>query len=288
MVPVSVLYGIAGPIELGPITSTFSWETVLTAYVLYLYGHISITTGIHRFFTHGAFQAKRWLQWFWLVGFSAVFQAPALWWVGKHTRHHADADTPGDPHYIDRGFFWAHMGWLFFKQSIHPEDNKYVKHLAKVKEDPRRLRRVSWQRDHYWKLAVVVGLVLPTAVCWVGWGDPIGGLLIGGFSRLVYQYHTTWLANSQAHCLGRRRNGGGSATAHRWIGLFFNVGESTDHAYHHAVQHDWRIEPKASWFNPGTWFLCVCSKLGWVWNLREGTSGQIKRARFVTDATQTA
>jgi len=273
-------YPFAGTIQVGPIDSEFHWATALIAAVLFLVCHLSITCGIHRFFTHAAFRAQAWLQWYWLVCFSGTFQAPAWWWVSKHHAHHrSDApDVDEDSHDIKNGFWWAHMGWLLSKRATALRRTGYLSYLKEA-PDPRRWVRLKWQQKHYTKLAVSVGLILPAALCSL-WGDLLGGILIGAFSRLVLQYHGTWLVNSQSHCYGKQEFQSGSARGHKIIGLICNVGEGVRHDYHHAFPSDWRLEPTISAWNPGTWFLWVAKKFGWVWDLKEARLKQIERMRI--------
>lgn len=39
-------------------------------------------------------------------------------WVRDHRLHHKYSDSDADPHNANRGFFFAHMGWLMSKK--HP------------------------------------------------------------------------------------------------------------------------------------------------------------------------
>ena len=40
-------------------------------------------------------------------------------WVRDHRVHHKFSETDADPHNSNRGFFFAHVGWLMMKK--HPE-----------------------------------------------------------------------------------------------------------------------------------------------------------------------
>ena len=40
-------------------------------------------------------------------------------WVRYHRVHHKYAETDADPHNSNRGFFFAHIGWVMMK--CHPE-----------------------------------------------------------------------------------------------------------------------------------------------------------------------
>ena len=39
-------------------------------------------------------------------------------WCRDHRVHHKFSDSDADPHDTNRGFFFAHMGWLMYKK--HP------------------------------------------------------------------------------------------------------------------------------------------------------------------------
>ena len=84
---------------------------------------LGVTIGYHRHFTHGSFKANRWLRVALAVAGSMAVQGPPIIWVADHRRHHAFSDRDGDPHSpwlfgtspvaIAKGFWHAHMGWLF-------------------------------------------------------------------------------------------------------------------------------------------------------------------------------
>jgi len=104
---------------------------------------IGITAGIHRLWSHRAYKAKwplkvillicycssgqvkKQLQIFYFskkkVSFftSVSLQNNPYDWVRDHRVHHKYTDTDADPHNSNRGFFFAHIGWLMMKK--HPE-----------------------------------------------------------------------------------------------------------------------------------------------------------------------
>lgn len=59
---------------------------------------LGATVGFHRYFTHGAFKARRGLRIALAVVGSMAMQGPVVGWVADHRRHHAYADREGDPH----------------------------------------------------------------------------------------------------------------------------------------------------------------------------------------------
>lgn len=40
-------------------------------------------------------------------------------WTRDHRVHHKFSESDADPHNVNRGFFFAHMGWLMCKK--HPD-----------------------------------------------------------------------------------------------------------------------------------------------------------------------
>lgn len=88
-----------------------------------------MTAGFHRYFTHRAFKANRALRIALAVAVSMAFQGSIITWVADHRRHHIFTDKEGDPHSpwlfgtsaaaVARGFWHAHLGWLFDKDKTN-------------------------------------------------------------------------------------------------------------------------------------------------------------------------
>lgn len=57
-------------------------------------------------------------------------------WVKVHRMHHKYTDTDADPHNINRGFWFAHMGWYLLPK--HPEVLKRLKEIdmSDINADP--------------------------------------------------------------------------------------------------------------------------------------------------------
>lgn len=103
-----------------------SWFDLAIALPFYLVSCLGVTVGFHRYFTHGAFKAARWLRVTLAVAGSLALEGSLIQWVADHRRHHAFADREGDPHSpwrygaspggLAKGLFFAHCGWLFQRQ----------------------------------------------------------------------------------------------------------------------------------------------------------------------------
>ncbi|XP_066245144.1 acyl-CoA Delta-9 desaturase-like isoform X2 [Euwallacea similis] len=93
----------------------------LLCYVLLVgeIGGFGITAGAHRYWTHKCFKATLPLKVILLFCYSIAGQNTILEWVKDHRVHHKFSETDADPHNSNRGFLFAHVGWLCMKK--HPE-----------------------------------------------------------------------------------------------------------------------------------------------------------------------
>jgi len=54
-----------------------------------------------------------------------------IWWASIHRRHHKHSDEVGDLHSpVQRGFWYAHIGWVFDRDLPLPRDESNVRDLA--------------------------------------------------------------------------------------------------------------------------------------------------------------
>ena len=74
-----------------------------------------------------------------------------------------------DPHNANRGFFFAHMGWLLVRK--HPAVMKAGKtiNMADLEQDP----YLMFQHRHYLKCFLMAGFVLPTIIPNLLWGESL-------------------------------------------------------------------------------------------------------------------
>ena len=230
---------------------------------------VSITGGYHRLFAHPTYRASRALRAFYLVFGAASVQNSALKWASDHRTHHARTDREDDPYNVRRGFWWAHIGWILFKE---PADR--VAHNVK---DLAADSLVRWQDRHYVLLAAAVAGVVPPLLGSL-WGDALGALLVAGFLRLVLQWHATFAVNSFAHLFGHQPySRATSARDSSWTALI-TLGEGY-HNFHHRFQSDYRNGVRWFHFDPTKWFVWTLSKLGITRNLRRTPAAAIERAR---------
>ena len=221
---------------------------------------LSITLGYHRLFAHRAFKASKPVRLATLLFGACAFEDSALDWSSDHRNHHKHVDQDEDPYNISKGFFWAHIGWIFFKLYPRPLQN-----VGDLKKDP----LVMWQHRNHRPIGVIVGLVLPAVIgfFWSGWVGALGGLLIAGFTRVVAVHHCTFFINSLCHTIGHRPYDSRTTARDSGIMALLTFGEGY-HNYHHCFQHDYRNGVKKWAFDPTKWFIWCLSKLGLVSDLR--------------------
>ncbi len=231
---------------------------------------VAITGGYHRLFAHRTYRARGVLRAFYLLFGAASVQNSALKWAADHRQHHAHCDKPKDPYSIQRGFWWAHIGWVLFKSGT-PVDMGMVQDLN---SDP----LVRLQHRFYVPLALLMAGAVPAALGLL-WGDPIGALLVAGFLRLVVQWHATFCVNSVAHCLGKRPfSRRSSARDSVWTAIL-TLGEGY-HNFHHRFMADYRNGVRWYHFDPTKWFVWTLSRVGLVRNLRRVARDVIERTRL--------
>jgi stearoyl-CoA desaturase (delta-9 desaturase) len=229
---------------------------------------LAITGGYHRLFAHPTYKASWPVRLFYLVFGAASVQNSALKWCADHRLHHSQTDTDDDPYNIRRGFWWAHIGWIFHKKPGEG-DPRRVKDLVAD-------RLIVWQDRNYVLLAVVFGGLVPLALGFL-WGDPIGALLVACCLRLVVQWHATFAVNSFAHWLGSQPYSRATSARDSFLTALITLGEGY-HNFHHRFQADYRNGVRWYHFDPTKWFVWTLERVGLTWDLRRTSPEAIERA----------
>ncbi|MEW6741595.1 MAG: fatty acid desaturase [Planctomycetota bacterium] len=250
-----------------------SWSTAALAALWLILCSLSITGGYHRLFAHRSYNCRSALRLLYLLFGAASVQNSALKWASDHRRHHAQTDKESDPYNIRRGFWWAHMGWVFFKDP--PNDFANVADLA-------RDRLVRFQHACYAPLAIVFGGLLPALIA-MAWGDWLGALLVAGSLRLVLQYHATFAVNSVAHTIGSRPYSRATSARDSSLTALITFGEGY-HNFHHKFPSDYRNGFRLHQFDPTKWWVWVAAKAGLASNLRRVPIASVQSALAATTA----
>ena len=248
------------------------WMPVL-AVVMYLLVGLSICSGYHRFFSHKSYEASRAVQIFYAVFGAMAAQNSILWWSSSHRIHHQYVDRDWDPYNIKRGFWWAHILWVFHRHDSPPAETNATDLL----KNP----IVLWQDRWYKAILVVGGFGLP-ALVGAAFGDPIGGLLWGGFLRLAVIHHTTFFVNSLAHSWGKPTYNADVSARDNWAVALLTLGEGY-HSFHHRFPSDFRNGIRTFDWDPAKWFIATLRALGLASDLRATPPPQVAQARMQAD-----
>jgi stearoyl-CoA desaturase (delta-9 desaturase) len=213
------------------------WRDIVIAFVMYAISGHGITVGFHRYFTHGAFKAKRALRLALAVAGSLAIEGPVIRWVADHRRHHAYSDREGDPHSpwryganlrsLIKGLWHAHIGWMFdIEQTSH---ERFAPDLLADSA----IVRIS----KAFPTLTAVSLLTPPLVgyLWSGfrWQGALTAFFWASLVRVCLLHHVTWSINSICHAVGKRPFAARDKSANVWWLAIPSMGESW-HNLHHA------------------------------------------------------
>ena len=249
-----------------------TWLELANFLVMYFLTGMAVTGGYHRYYAHRSYECGKALQLFYLIFGAAAVENSVLNWAADHRNHHQYVDREEDPYNVLKGGLYAHMGWIFYKDTRSARQ-KYKK-VPDLLADP----LVRWQDRWYLFLVIAATFALPTYVG-LSQGRPVGGLLWGGFLRVVVVHHMTFFINSLAHLWGSQPySEGNSSRDNWWLGpLTFGEGY---HNFHHKFQADYRNGIRWYQFDLTKWWLKAMSLLGLAWRLRRTPEPLILRARL--------
>ncbi|MDP2322696.1 MAG: acyl-CoA desaturase [Gammaproteobacteria bacterium] len=221
---------------------------LLVAGVAYVLRAFGVTAGFHRLLAHGAFKAGRMTQFTLALLGSLATQGGPLWWVSHHRNHHRYSDAPLDIHSPrQRGFWYAHMGWMWDKTSFETVG-------ANIKELYRFPELKVLQRC-YPLLVVVQGVIFYALGVLINHYFPESGttgaqMLVWGFIiSTVALWHATFMVNSVCHTWGRRTYETGDDSTNNPFVALLTLGEgwhNNHHKYAYSARHGlewWQVDP---------------------------------------------
>ncbi|MGE4133778.1 MAG: fatty acid desaturase [Bdellovibrionales bacterium] len=250
----------------------FRWPIWALAVVFYALSAGSITGGYHRLFAHRAYESRTWLKWFWALFGAAAFQNSILIWARDHRVHHRFVDSDQDPYSINKGFFWAHFGWMLVDDKA--QASLAVPYGRDLERDP----VVAFQHKHYVLLAIAMGLGLPALIGYF-LGSAFGGLAVAGFARIVLLHHATFLINSWCHMWGKQTYTDTNTARDSLILAVLTFGEGY-HNFHHIFANDYRNGIRWYHWDPTKWMIQVFAMLGGAYSLRRTPQGEILLAQM--------
>lgn len=213
-----------------------TWRDIVIALAMYWFTGHGVTIGFHRHFTHRAFRAKRWLKVLLAVAGSMSIQGPVIQWVADHRKHHRFTDRDGDPHSpwrygsnlraITKGFFHAHMGWLFDWEQTSLQ--RYAPDMLKDRDIVRVHESFKW--------LVAASMLIPPVIgglwSW-SWQGALTAFFWGSLVRVSLLHHVTFSINSVCHVTGSKPFETKDRSGNVWWLAVPSMGESW-HNLHHA------------------------------------------------------
>jgi stearoyl-CoA desaturase (delta-9 desaturase) len=257
-----------------------AWIDVLNLAVMFVLSSISVTAGYHRYFSHRSYDCSKAVKLFYLVFGAAAVENSLLNWASDHRYHHRYVDQPEDPYNILKGGLYAHMGWIFF-QDTRDKDRRFA-NVPDLMKDP----LVMWQHRWYLALVVIFTFALPTFIGLLG-GRPLGGLLWGGFLRVVLVHHTTFFINSLAHLYGEKPYSLTDTARDSWWLAPLTFGEGY-HNFHHKFQADYRNGIRWWQFDSTKWWINLLTWTGQAWRLKRTPEPLILKARLEVEKQKVA
>jgi len=233
---------------------------------------MSITVGYHRLFAHRTFKTNPVIIFLSLFFGAAAFEESVYQWASQHRDHHKYVDTERDPYNIKQGFFYAHIGWIIFRNHIIDYSN--VKDLQQNK-------LIMHQHKHYVLWALVASVLLP-AVIGVLTGHLLGALLIGVVARVTFVHHTTFFINSVCHYFGRPTYDIHVSAKDHWFVALLTNGEGY-HSFHHRFPSDYRNGYKWYHWDPSKWLIALMDRIGFAKDLKRVSNFHILAARLTAE-----
>lgn len=235
--------------------------------------NLSITMGYHRLYAHKSFEAHPLLQFFLLYISAGAFQGSALKWCSDHRIHHKYEDTDRDPYSINKGFWYAHMGWMMTHEAVS---------LPIQAPDLEKNKMIKFQHDHYLICAIFVGYIMPLLVGWA-MGNAFLGLVIAGGLRIFLTQQSTFFVNSLSHTVGETPYSVEKTAKDSLIVAILTHGEGY-HNFHHKFQFDYRNGIRWYHWDPTKWSIQLAALLGLADKLKTVQFSEILKARLEVES----
>lgn len=195
-----------------------------------------VTAGVHRLWCHRSYKATTPFRYFLALCYSVAGQNTIYDWVRDHRIHHKFSDTDADPHNIQRGFWFSHVGWLM--QTKHKDVITAGKKISMkdIEDDP----VVQWHQKYFIILKLLFSIIIPTIIPIYFWNETVFmSIMTQPILRYCFSLNCTWSVNSFAHLYGNKPYNENIYPAENSLIAFFSIGEGW-HNYHHVFPWDYK------------------------------------------------
>jgi stearoyl-CoA desaturase (delta-9 desaturase) len=236
----------------------------------WIVGSLGVGLGWHRLLTHRGFKAPKWLEYMLSTFATMSIQDSPDKWVETHRMHNKFTETEQDPHTTNKGFVWAHMGWIVSGTAQDHDKKTLQKYVPDLMKDK---GHALISRFYY--VPIIVSAFVLFAIG--GWSMVVWGV----FARVVVGWHTTWFVNSLSHIYGSRPHATSDDSTNNWFVALLTFGEGW-HNNHHAFPTSARHGLEWYQFDMNWIAIRIFEKLGWAENIRvadlKKPSAELKQA----------
>lgn len=247
--------------------------TTLWVFITIYTSGFGITAGVHRLWSHKAYKAKWPLRLLLVFLFTITGQKDVYTWALDHRVHHKYGETDGDPHDVRRGFFFAHVGWLFI--TPHPDvvDKRNAVDMSDLEADS----IVMWQKRLYIPLFALLTIGLPVTVPCYFWSESLWISFWVNFNfRFCINLNIAFCVNSVAHMWGQKPYDKYISPVENIAVSIAALGEGY-HNYHHVFPWDYKTSELGTYFNITTGFIDTFAQIGWAYDRKYVSPGMIRR-----------
>ncbi|XP_046405721.1 acyl-CoA Delta-9 desaturase-like isoform X2 [Ischnura elegans] len=260
----------------------FRIQTFIWGLALGVASGLGVTAGAHRLWAHRSYKARRPLQALLLLFYTMAGQNSVYEWVRDHRVHHKFSETDADPHNAQRGFFFAHVGWLM--QRKHPSviaKGKQVD-MSDIVDDP----LLAFHTKYFIPLKILFCFVIPVAVPSLFWNEPwFHSFVLIGCLRYIIALNITWCVNSAAHLWGFKPYDQSIFPSQNKLVSFLAMGEGW-HNYHHVFPWDYKTSEFGESLNATRGFIDLCASIGLAYDLKTAPPRLVEqRARRTGDGS---
>jgi len=249
--------------------SSCSAATLWFAFLLWPITGFGITGGAHRLWSHRSYSASPLFRGVVMLCNSCANQGSIWHWARDHRTHHFHSETVADPHDAIRGFWFAHIGWLYLKKDKRVAEAGNMVNMDDLRSDG--FVMLQKRLDPWWNLFWC--FVAPALVAKHGWGERfLNAFMVAGALRYLCVLHFTWLVNSAAHLWGERPYDPASNPAENPLVSIAAMGEGW-HNWHHKYPFDYAASEYGvlRQFNPSKLVIDTCAAVGLVYDRKRAT-----------------
>ncbi|XP_058810729.1 acyl-CoA Delta-9 desaturase-like [Phymastichus coffea] len=242
-------------------------------YIMGLIGGFGVTGGAHRYWTHRTYKANLPMRVILMLSYCSAGQNSIYDWVRDHRVHHKFSETDADPHNSNRGFFFAHVGWLMLRK--HPEVIRKGREvdMSDVLADP----VVVFAEKYFVQLKLLTCFVLPVLFAVYAFDeDWYPAIITQWFLRYSLLLNITWSVNSAAHLWGVKPYDKNISPVENRFVSFWAMGEGW-HNYHHVFPWDYKTAEFGHYqLNTTTLLLDFFALFGWVYDRKQPSKELVK------------